>query len=53
MQYGRIIIFKFQSDSINTEITKEYLQSTVIFKFQSDSINTVSDDVLLPVHHVL
>ena len=32
--------FKFQSDSINTDMDEKRYYTTVSFKFQSDSINT-------------
>ena len=32
--------FKFQSDSINTQISTSYSFTGLYFKFQSDSINT-------------
>ena len=34
------MIFKFQSDSINTPPSLQQSQDTKTFKFQSDSINT-------------
>ena len=33
-------VFKFQSDSINTDRAVKYITASLSFKFQSDSINT-------------
>ena len=39
---GRLVImdFKFQSDSINTNVIASFVSPIYSFKFQSDSINT-------------
>ena len=39
----QVIVFKFQSDSINTTRSNETVAGASPFKFQSDSINTGRD----------